>query len=63
MDKDVMEAAQNFFNKVKEHCDHNTVSATLFVNSEGFELSFSSKEHEALLNSNISMRNIKGEFV
>ena len=63
MDKEVMEAARIFFNIIKDHCDHNTVSATLFVNFEGFELSFSSKERQALLNANITMRNIKGEWV
>jgi len=64
MNEEVMKEARNFFNVVKEHCDHNTVSAKLFINYQGFELTFESKEHNALNHLEmVHMRNIKGEWV
>lgn len=63
MNEEVRKAAQHFFNAVKETCDHNTVSCSLFINSGGFTITFDSREHQALIDSNITMKNIKGEWV
>lgn len=63
MNEEVRKAAIEFYNKVEEHSYHNQVSVTLFVNSEGFTVEYKEREHQALVDHGISMKNIKGEWV
>lgn len=50
-------------NHVKEISTSNCVSFSLFLNAHGYEVQFQEKDSETLKKEDLSMRNLKGEYI
>ncbi len=46
-----------------ENCSDETVSVRIFFNCEGFQTEHTTRTPESLKRDEISMRNLKGEFI
>ncbi len=63
MYRNVYDKSIELFNAIKESSQSNVVGVEVFFNHEGFEIKYITREYENLKRSNISMRNIKGDFI
>lgn len=48
---------------LQDECNPHTVAVTVFINSEGYELSYKTRSPGSLKRSSVSMRNICVDFI
>ena len=59
----VQEALTNLRDVLRSELSKNTTSVKIILNCEGIRMSITDKTSEELKKSNISMRNINGDFI
>jgi len=63
MTSDLDQALKQVIDILQKEAHEHCVSATIFFNSEGYEISYNMRSPESLKRSGISMRNINGDFI
>lgn len=59
----VVQALDNLEATVREYCNKNTVSFSVFINCEGREVTITERTADMLETGGISMRNLSGAFI
>ena len=63
MNQKIEKAVKNLRNLLQEECNPHCTDVTIFVNSEGYQITQNLRSPGSLQRDGISMRNIKGQFI
>ena len=63
MSPELKEALKNLRKILQNECNPQTVSVTVFISSQGYDLSYKTRSPGSLYRDSVSMRNICGNFI
>lgn len=63
MSTDFNEVIKSLIDAVKRHAANDCVSVNIFINCEGYEISYKRRPIDNLKKRSVSMRSVRGDFI